>query len=68
MFNIWTYVTWLFKIEYIFEDIKLTNDLFDTLRKIHKNTKISQSELAGDAGFNLEKWTIAWMSLKKRIN
>ena len=46
--------------------MKLNDDLFNTLRKIHNNPKISQRELAGDMGFSLGKMNYCLGELKKK--
>ena len=46
--------------------MKLDDDLFNTLRKIHNNPEISQRELAGDMGFSLGKINYCLNELKKK--
>ena len=46
--------------------MKLNDDLFNTLRKIHNNPKISQRKLAGDMGFSLGKMNYCLNELKKK--
>ena len=46
--------------------MKLNDDLFNTLRKIHNNPQISQRELAGDMGFSLGKMNYCLNELKKK--
>ena len=46
--------------------MKLNDDLFNTLRKIHNNPEKSQRELAGDMGFSLGKMNYCLNELKKK--
>tara|TARA_B100000575_G_scaffold221569_1_gene181973 strand:+ start:457 stop:759 length:303 start_codon:yes stop_codon:yes gene_type:complete len=46
--------------------MKLNDDLFNTLRKIHNNPEISQRKLAGDMGFSLGKMNYCLNELKKK--
>jgi EPS-associated MarR family transcriptional regulator len=46
--------------------MKLSDDLFNTLRKIHKNPEFSQRKLAGDMGFSLGKMNYCLNELKKK--
>ena len=47
--------------------MKLNDDLFNTLRKIHNNPEKSQRELAGDMGFSLGKMNYCLNELKKGL-
>ena len=46
--------------------MKLDDDLFNTLRKIHNNPEISQRELAGNLGFSLGKLNYCMKALKQK--
>ena len=46
--------------------MKLNDDLFNTLRKIHNNPRISQRKLAGDMGFSLGKMNYCLNQLKQK--
>ena len=46
--------------------MKLDSDLFNILRKIHKNPEQSQRELAGYLGFSLGKLNYCLNELKKK--
>ena len=46
--------------------MKLDSDLFNILRKIHKNPEQSQRELAGNLGFSLGKLNYCLNELKKK--